>query len=153
MTTLACPITPPVPFERVHPISLDLYTAMVETGMLSPRDRVVLIEGMLVDKMPRGDRHVGVVRRGVTVLRRLNLPGFWVLKEDPIALPGVRPGDRDSVPEPDIVLARGDEDDYAHKKPCPPTSSSWSRSPKVRSSRTAGRSASSPDRESRSSGS
>src|SRR3954453_2347106 len=91
---------------------------MGELGLLSPDDRVELLDGFLVKKMTRGPRHVTVTRRLVKSFDA-QLPASWSARQEaPIELPGGQ--DRpDSAPEPDVAVVTGDLDDYVARHPGP----------------------------------
>lgn len=102
----------PIPAEvilgietRAYLFSVQQFKQMVEAGILTTRDRVVLIEGRIVQKMTTNPPHVLANRRTLKTLWRLTPPGWFVAKDDPIET--LR-----SVPEPDITLIRGVEEDY-----------------------------------------
>ena len=86
------------------------YHQLGEEGTLA--EDVELLEGLVVKKMPKNPRHVAVVKR----LRRLleaMFKGKWeVSSQDPVTLSA-------SEPEPDVVLVRGTEEDYAQRHPGP----------------------------------
>ena len=44
-------------------ITIDRYQKMVASGVLTPSDRVELIEGEILDKAPIGTKHASVTRR------------------------------------------------------------------------------------------
>jgi hypothetical protein len=91
---------------------------MAKAGILKECAPIVLLDGLLVTKMTKGDPHITSVRLGQEALRRI-LPDGWITgKEDPIALPKGRAG-RDSEPEPDLSVLRGTIRDYARRKPLP----------------------------------
>lgn len=107
-----------VPADRLYRISLDVYHGMLEHGLLTEHDRVVLLDGLLVAKMTRGPRHSKSTGRVVKALERLPLEGWFVRKEEPILLPA-GPGVRDSEPEPDAAVVRGNDDLYTDRHPGP----------------------------------
>jgi Uma2 family endonuclease len=78
-------------------LSVDKYEQMIGAGILDENDRVELIRGEILDKMPIGDLHVDVVnrlnRKFVTMLDE----SVTVSVQNPVVL-------ADSEPEPDIVL-------------------------------------------------
>lgn len=108
----------PVASDRLYRLSLDQYHQMAKAGILKECAPIVLLDGLLVTKMTKGDPHVTSVRLGQKALERI-LPDGWIIgKEDPIALPKGQAG-RDSEPEPDLNVLRGAIRDYARRKPLP----------------------------------
>ncbi len=88
------------------------YHKMIKNGILTAEDRVELLEGWIVKKMPQNPPHSSSVTRANRRLARI-LPEHWTLRvQMPITL-------RESEPEPDIVLARGPEDFYDRRHPKP----------------------------------
>ena len=89
------------------------YYRMAEVGILSPSDRVELIEKTILDMPPIGNRHVSTVmaltQEFSEVLRRLVV----VSVQNPIWLPN------ESEPEPDIAILKPRPDRYATGKPGP----------------------------------
>jgi hypothetical protein len=88
------------------------YHRMIESGILGPDDRVELLEGWVVKKMPQKPPHASSVGRVNRWLGRI-LPSTWSLRcQVPITL-------SESEPEPDITLARGEEGTYdsRHSRP------------------------------------
>ena len=99
-------------------LSLEQYHRMAETGILTKHDRIVLLDGVLVEKMTKGDPHIASVKLTYEALRGV-VPADWhVCKEDPIALPAGSTG-HDSEPEPDISVIRGTIRDYTARKAYP----------------------------------
>ena len=87
---------------------------------------VVLGEGH-IELGHRPGLHLGQELREIVIaqglgaaplLSHLDLAGWLVCKEDPIVLPKGREG-RESVPEPDLSVLRGDIEDYDRRKPGP----------------------------------
>ena len=78
-------------------LSVDQYQQMITTGILTENDRVELIRGELLDKMPIGDIHVEVVNRLSRKFARLLDDAVTVSVQNPLVL-------ADSEPEPDLVL-------------------------------------------------
>lgn len=88
------------------------YHKMINTGILTPADRVELLEGWIVKKMPPKPAHSSSVSRVSRCLVRV-LASDWSLRvQCPITL-------SDSEPEPDIVVARGKEGTYDKRHPKP----------------------------------
>src|SRR5690349_5855689 len=108
-----------MPFERIandplwlRRFSVEEYHRMIETGILTTNDRVELLEGWIVNKMPQNPPHRGSVSRLNRWLGRV-LPDNWSLScQGPITL-------SDSEPEPDITIARGEEGTYDARHPEP----------------------------------
>src|SRR5262249_54420664 len=93
-------------------VSVDEYDRMIVTGQLTENDRVELIRGEIVEKMPIGDPHTGCVN---FLNRRLSvLLGDSVLLgiQNPIRL-------ADSEPEPDVSVVEPRDDFYRSGKPRP----------------------------------
>lgn len=88
---------------------------MIRLGVLGTSDRVVLLDGRLVETAARGVRRVGATREiYLDFLGRL--PAGWTaFKGDPIALPDGPEGD--SEPEPDVTVVRGTGGDYRERHP------------------------------------
>lgn len=92
--------------------SVDDYEEMIRRGVLTEDDRVELIRGEVLPKMPIGPKHALCVKRFNRVFS-LRVTGRAVIGiQDPIRLP-------DSEPEPDISLARPPEDQYLTRHPHP----------------------------------
>jgi Uma2 family endonuclease len=88
------------------------YHRLIETGILTDNDRVELLEGWIVDKMPHNPPHNISITR---INRRLLplLPEKWLLQvQCAVTL-------RHSEPEPDFAILRGPEEAYFHRKPVP----------------------------------
>jgi hypothetical protein len=103
------------PFPRSLPLyrfTVGQYHRMVEAGILGPNDRVELVEGWIIAKMPRKPPHDATIAR---INRRLTpvLPDEWLLRvQSAITL-------RDSEPEPDLAIVRGPEEVYFEHHPRP----------------------------------
>lgn len=95
-------------------LSVRMYEAMIASGVFGDDDRFELIEGALVAKMTKGWAHsTGAVKCRDAIARAL--PAGWHARaETPVRLPA-----RDSVPEPDVSVARGEADDYRGRDPGP----------------------------------
>jgi Uma2 family endonuclease len=88
------------------------YQRMVEFGILTADDKVELLEGHVVYKMPRNPPHDGTVLR-LTKRLRPHLPAGWdVRAQSALVLP-------DGQPEPDVAVVREQPDDYTTRHPEP----------------------------------
>ena len=96
-----------------HKLTFDDYHRMGEAGILTKDDRVELIEGELIDMAPIGSLHSAVVGR----LNRRLVPAasaqalVWI--QSPVRL------GRYSEPQPDALILRPRDDDYADSLPTP----------------------------------
>ena len=92
-----------------HQFSVADYHEMLDRGILTVRDRVELIRGEVVEKMPFGSLHIACVDR-LTLLLILAVGKQAITSvQNPIVL-------ADSEPEPDLVLKRPRADFYAADK-------------------------------------
>ena len=92
-----------------HQFSVADYHEMLDRGILTERDRVELILGEVVEKMPFGSLHIACVDR-LTLLLILAVGKQAITSvQNPIVL-------ADSEPEPDLVLKRPRADFYAADK-------------------------------------
>jgi Uma2 family endonuclease len=94
----------------VRRLTVAEYEAMARAGILLPEDRVELIEGWLVEKMTKNPLHRAATRRARARLEALSPAGWYVDSQEPIVT-------EDSVPEPDVVVVRGDSEDYLERHP------------------------------------
>jgi len=97
----------------VYRLSVDQYEAMVRSGVFDARDRLHLINGILVAKMTKKPAHVIASEKTRDSLMRTAPVGWRVMVEAPIRIPNF------SEPEPDIALAKGTAEDYEEHHPGP----------------------------------
>jgi Uma2 family endonuclease len=92
--------------------TVDQYDRMIDMGILDKDDRVELLRGEIVAKMPSNPPHAGIINR----LNRLIGPqvhGRAILGvQNPVRL-------KDSQPEPDLSVLRPSPDDYVTRHPTP----------------------------------
>jgi Uma2 family endonuclease len=100
--------------NQTSPLSVDEYEQMVEDGTIGEHERVELIEGRVVAKMPKGPEHSTSSGRCQRALVRAIPPGWHVRKEEPIRIPL-----RASELEPDLAIVRGEIEDYSDHHPEP----------------------------------
>lgn len=101
MPTLAAP----------HLFTREDYHKMVASGVLTADDRVELIHGEILEKMPIGPSHGGCVKRLNYFFTRLAGDSVIVSVQDPLALGAY------SEPQPDLALLRPRPDFYADSHP------------------------------------
>lgn len=92
-------------------ITIERYQKMVATGVLTPSDRVELIEGEILDMAPIGTRHASVTGRLLKWLVLALGDRTIVRAGNPIDL-----GDL-SEPEPDLLVLKPRADDYVRAHP------------------------------------
>jgi Uma2 family endonuclease len=105
---------PAAPYPNLYRMSLEKYEAMVSSGVFSKRDRVHLVEGLLVALMTENPPHSVACELTSAALRRIKPSGWHIRVDRPVRIPS-----RASSPEPDIVLARGEIRDYLKWHPDP----------------------------------
>ena len=98
---------PPMPICR---LGVGMYEEMIRTGIIMEDDPVELLDGWLVPKMTNNAPHVfvsGLVRKAIERI----LPEQWcIFSQDPIRLAA-------SMPEPDVMVVRGDLQRYRQRLP------------------------------------
>jgi Uma2 family endonuclease len=92
-------------------MSLEKYEAMVDAGVLTKRDKVHLINGVLVAKMNQNGPHATADLLCNTALTATIPAGWHVRPDKPVRLPP------DSKPEPDQCVVRGSIRDYTGPEP------------------------------------
>jgi Uma2 family endonuclease len=124
MSTIA-PTQPvsPAPFAKaVVPVSalpepyrftVDQYEQMAATRILTENDRVELINGIVVTKMPKGPEHIWATKRAGNRLEPLLGNAFSLRREAHARIPAL------NEPEPDLVVVRGDDTVYLARHPEP----------------------------------
>jgi Uma2 family endonuclease len=80
-------------------ITVPEYDRMIDQGILKEDERVELIHGEIVAKMPIGEAHIGCVNRLTRLFVRAVGDDVTVSIQNPVRL-------TDSEPEPDVVLKR-----------------------------------------------
>lgn len=113
MTTRVTPVPPSFLSRALYrKVTVDEYHQMLKDGTFEDGDPIELLEGYLVQKMGHNAPHGGSVTRLNARLVRL-APPEWVPRcQLPITL-------SDSEPEPDGVIARGDEPTFDGRHPLP----------------------------------
>lgn len=99
-----------VPTEPIHRLTVAQYRRMAQEGILTPNDRVELLEGWLVEKMTKNPPHRISTRRARIALENVVPDGWYVDTQEPIVT-------SDSEPEPDVAVIRGRTEDYADRNP------------------------------------
>jgi Uma2 family endonuclease len=104
--------SPELPPLKTHRFTVEQYDRLVKIGFLTPDDRLELLEGWIVDKMPQDLPHASVTDLSREALEAI-LPSDWRIRDQkPIALV-------DSRPEPDLAVVRGPLRRYLDRHPGP----------------------------------
>jgi len=94
-------------------MSVDQYEKLVDSGIFTKRDKLQLINGILVAKVTKNPPHRVTDQLCRKTLERV-IPAGWHLRSDsPVRLPP------DGEPEPDQCVVRGAERDYSRRHPDP----------------------------------
>jgi len=101
-----------VPCLPIHRLTVEQYHRMIKSSVLTENDRVELLEGWIIDKMPHNPMHDGTITR---VQRRLGraLRDDWIIRIQSAITT------KDSEPEPDLVIVPGPEELYFTRHPGP----------------------------------
>src|SRR4051794_5143768 len=97
MSTATAPPASYQTFAAMNRFSVAQYQRMIESGVLTPDDKVELLENFVVLKMPRNPPHDGTIQR---IQKRFvrHLPAGWDLRtQGSLEL-------ADSQPEPDFAI-------------------------------------------------
>lgn len=115
-TALSGPSAPPsLPpnspmLTRLYRLTVRQYDQMIRDGIIGEKDRVELIEGLMVTRMSKKPPHVVAGKQGLDALSRVAPPGWHLAKEDPIVASDW------SEPEPDLAMVRGRPRDYLQRQ-------------------------------------
>ena len=112
MPTLAAPPPALSNLGSLRRFSVEDYHQMIHVGILDENDDVELIEGHVVNKMSRNPPHDGTIQLVSDLLREVLPPDWCVRDQSAVTL-------ADSVPEPDVCLARGTRRSYLTSHPGP----------------------------------
>ncbi len=114
-TTAPAPAPIPVPLNALplRRLTVDEYERLGEVEVLNDPERVELIDGYMVTKMPKSPEYCYSTTKALDALGGLLGPGWVSRKEGPIRIPGY------DEPEPDVSIVRGSIADYRHRHPGP----------------------------------
>ena len=99
-------------WEAYRKFSVDEYNQMIASGILDDEDKVELLEGQVVLKMPRDPKHDSAIQGLTDRLRGYLPPGWGQRCQLAITL-------SESQPEPDVAVVRGTHRDYESHHPFP----------------------------------
>jgi len=104
------PFLPP-PFP-VHRFTVDEYHQMIQKGILHEDDRLELLDGWIVPKMPRNPPHDATIHKTQKMLLSI-LPSPWELRIQSAITTN------SSEPEPNLVIVPGPAESYLTNHPGP----------------------------------
>lgn len=118
MTSIVAPpanaiLSDAIPYVWLHRLTVAQYHAMIAAGIVTPADRIELLEGLLVEKMGKKPTHSQITQIIRSLFERLLPIGWHVVDQEPLTT-------ADSEPEPDIMIVRGTLRDYMDRHPAPP---------------------------------
>lgn len=93
-------------------VTVRQYQQLVEVGILTANDKVELLEGLIVVRLPRSPLEDSTVDRVFGVLFASRPAGWDIRVRGSVAL-------SDSQPEPDFAVVRERRDDYMTRHPGP----------------------------------
>lgn len=108
-------VSQPVTYGRdasVARFSVARYHRMIETGVLTPDDKVELLENYVVLKMARNPPHDSTIQQMLEVLFPRRPAGWGLRVQSAVTC-------TDSEPEPDFTFVRGSAADYSNRHPAP----------------------------------
>ena len=91
------------------PLSVDKYHEMIDAGILTTEDPVELLDGYLVQKMPKHPLHALVTQELRDWFLRVLPAGYFANTQEPVTL-------STSEPEPDTSVLRGNRWAFADRK-------------------------------------
>lgn len=98
---------------KLRRISVAEYDQMIGSGVFDENDPIELINGVIIEKMPKGTRHSSANDRVTRIFYKTFGDDVIIRNQNPIWL------DDFSEPEPDIVLAAPRKDEYENSHPTP----------------------------------
>jgi len=94
-----------------HGYSVDAYFCLVTDGLLDPRDRVELLDGVIVAEPPMEPPHASGISYGLDALQRAIAGRALIRVQAPFI------ADPYSAPEPDLAVVPGQRGDYLDRHP------------------------------------
>jgi Uma2 family endonuclease len=100
-------------YLKLRPFTVKEYDFLIEAGILSAADNIELLNGAIVEKMPKGTKHANFNDIIANLFFQKLGQKVWIRNQNPIWL------DDFSEPEPDIVLVEPPFSRYFEKHPTP----------------------------------
>src|SRR5260370_2582216 len=101
------------PLAPVHRFSVDEYHRMIQAGVLTENQRVELLEGWIVAKMPHNPPRDSTIDLVVGEVEEIAPPDWFIRIQSAITT-------ADTEPEPDIAVVRGPRGRYLKNHPRAP---------------------------------
>ncbi len=98
---------------KLRQITVAEYDLMIESGVFDENDQIELLNGVIIEKIPKGTKHSSSNDRSSKVFYKNLGDDVIVRNQNPIWL------DEFSELEPDTVLAKYKEDEYENSHPTP----------------------------------
>ncbi len=98
---------------QLRRLSVEVYDSMIENGILTENDNVELLNGAIIEKMPKGEKHAYFNDVVSDFVKEKFGKSVVVRNQNPILL------DDFSEPEPDIVLCKTPREKYLQRHPSP----------------------------------
>lgn len=98
---------------KLRPIKTAEYDLMIKSGVFNEDDHIELLNGVIIEKMPKGTKHSSANDRAARVFYKTLDENVIIRNQNPIWL------DEFSEPEPDIVLAMKNAGEYENSHPTP----------------------------------
>lgn len=98
---------------KLRQITIAEYDLMIESGVFDENDQIELLNGVIIEKMPKGTKHSSANDRASKLFYRNLTDDVIIRSRNPIWL------DKFSELEPDVVLAKFKEDEYENSHPTP----------------------------------
>jgi Uma2 family endonuclease len=100
------------PSEPLWRFSVAQYHRMIEAGVFTSEERVELLDGWLVARMPKDPPHTLATQLVADAIQALIPPGWYLRRQEPITLHA-------SEPEPDLTVVQGNARRYGDRHPGP----------------------------------
>ena len=101
----------PPPFP-VHRLTVDQYHRIIQAEILTENDRVELLDGWIVPKMPHNPTHDGAIDKSHDAILDVLPAGWRIRTQEAITTP-------DSEPEPDLAVVPKPADRFVRRHPTP----------------------------------
>jgi Uma2 family endonuclease len=98
---------PPLPVCR---FTVEQYEAMIRAGIITEDDPIELLDGWITQKMTKNPPHFVASELVRNALARILPEGWCVVSQQPARLAA-------SMPEPDVMIVRGDPRSYIERLP------------------------------------